>query len=84
MFQIPCITAPFKLSFWRGLCTLIGFNRPHRASALIVCLNLKIPRFWYMFVVTFEMMPLNKPHDAIVNDVEDARFVEHFQHIFVF
>jgi hypothetical protein len=37
-----------------------------------------------VFVLTLEMMALNKSYDAIVHDVEDARFVEHFQHVFVF
>lgn len=37
-----------------------------------------------MFVLTLEMMTLNKPHNAIVNDVEDARFIEHFQYVFMF
>ena len=35
-------------------------------------------------VLALEMVALNKSHDAIVHDVEDARFVEHFQHVFVF
>ena len=37
-----------------------------------------------MFVFTFEVVALHEPNDAVVNDVENARFVEHFQHVFVF
>ena len=37
-----------------------------------------------VFVFTLEMVALHEPNDAIVNDVENACLVEHFQHVFVF
>ena len=82
--QIPRITAPFERRFGSGLRTRVGLDGPHRATALILRLHLEIPWFWYVFVLTLEMMPLNKSYDAIVHDVEDARFVEHFKHVLVF
>ena len=37
-----------------------------------------------MVVVAHEVVALNVPYDAIVDDVKDSGFVKHLEHIFVF
>ena len=37
-----------------------------------------------MIVIADEMMPLSKAYDAVVDDVKNARFVEHLENILVF
>ncbi len=62
---------------------MCGLDGPNRTSASVFRSGLQIPSRGLNRRFGPEVVAEDETHDAIVNNVEDARFVKHLQHVFV-
>ena len=82
--KILRVPAPFERRRRRGLRLHRCFHRPNRTTAPVFRTDLKVPRSGSVVVLADKVVALNKAHDAVVHDVEDARFVEHLEDVLMF